>query len=454
MPASTKRRARTRAAASMILTLALAGIATTPAHAESVRAQQWHLDAMGAGEIWKLSTGRGVTVAVIDSGVDAANPDLRGQVLAGKDMAPKEQGDARTDYDGHGTGMAGIIAGTGQRDGGNGAFGLAPGAKILPIRMPDAGWDANRDSKIEAFHQNASEGIRYATDQGAKVINISMGVMRGSPQLNAAVEYALDKGSLVFAAVGNDGTQDLEYPAATPGVVAVGALGQDLKKTRESQYGPQVDVSAPGWDIVHACGGKTGLCKTSGTSDATAIASATAALIWSKHPEWTNNQVLRVILNTISGPTSGNKRNDHVGYGAVRPLRALKTPGDPGPADVYPLPDLAAAASPSPSVQPSTSASPQAGASEKPQSAAPAPAAQEGGTSTGLWIGLGAAAAAALVGGAVAVMATRSRRRRAAASAMPPPPGPYAYPTYGPPQGEGPGQQYPYPGQQGTQQRH
>ena len=98
-------------------------------------------------------------------------------------------------------------------------------------------------------------------------------------------------------------------------------------------------MAAPGDDMVHACGGGTGLCTSHGTSDATALASASAALIWSKHPEWTNNQVLRVMLNTIGGPTDGAKRNDSIGYGIVRPRVALVNPGDPGPADVYPLPD-------------------------------------------------------------------------------------------------------------------
>ena len=155
------------------------------------------------------------------------------------------------------------------------------------------------------------------------------------------MKYALDKGSLVFAAVGNYGNVDneVEYPAATPGVVGVAAVGKDLHKTSESEYGPQVDVAAPGDDMVHACKSGTGLCTSHGTSDATALASASAALIWSKHPEWTNNQVLRVMLNTIGGPTDGAKRNDSIGYGIVRPRVALVNPGDPGPADVYPLPD-------------------------------------------------------------------------------------------------------------------
>ncbi|MEW2635868.1 type VII secretion-associated serine protease mycosin [Streptomyces sp. NPDC048389] len=404
MPASTKRRARTRAVASTLLTMVLAGIAV-PAHADSIRSQQWHLNAMGAEEIWKISTGKGVTVAVIDTGVNAANGDLRGGVLKGKDLAPAESGDEWTDYDGHGTGMAGIIAGAGSSAGGDGAFGLAPGTKILPVRMPEEERLANKAEANEQFNVVAPEAIRYAVDAGAKVINMSMAVDQGSPQLTAAVRYANEKGSLVFAGTGNDGLKQEMYPASTPGVVAVGALGKDLKRAKFSHYGPQVDVAAPGVDILQACHDNE-ICKGEGTSAATAIASATAALIWSKHPEWTNNQVLRVMLNTISGPTSGNKRNDHIGYGALRPLRALMTPGDPGPADQYPLPDFTYQDTKPPSSEPSSPAE----ASAHP-TAAPTASDGDSGTTT-VWIATGIGAV--VVGGAVAALAVRARRRRAA----------------------------------------
>lgn len=431
MRTSNKRVGRPGTLVSAGLGLLLVGIAATPAYAETIRSKQWHLDAMGAEEIWEISEGRGVTIAVIDSGVDDTNPDLLGRILAGKDLAPDEEGDEHSDYDGHGTGMAGLIAGTGDSGGGDGAFGLVPGAKILPVRMPDADWDANRDSKIREFNKSVSVAIRYAADAGAKVINISMGARKGSPQLTDAVKYAINKGSLVFAATGNGAQSDnsLRFPSGTPGVVGVAALGKDLKRTDESQFGPQVDMSAPGEEMVHACGGKTGLCTSHGTSDATAIASATAALIWSKHPKWTNNQVLRVMLNTIGKPTNGEKRNDSIGYGAVRPLRALKTPGDPGPADEFPLPDLAAAASPSPSPEGSQAAG--GGESDKSgKDAAKQPAAvaaSDGGGNGGLWIGVGIGAAL-LVGGAVAVVVVRSRRRAAAPQPLSPAFAPYQQP--------------------------
>ncbi|MFD7617878.1 type VII secretion-associated serine protease mycosin [Streptomyces sp. NPDC059802] len=426
------RRRSTMAAA---LGLLLVGGSAVPAFADSTRSMQWHLDAMRADEMWKTSTGKGIVVAVLDSGVDPANPDLVGQVLKGKNLEPDVAGDEHTDYDGHGTSMAGLIAGTGRSNGGNGAFGLAPGVKILPVRMPDSGVGATQAEGDAKFNRVAPVAIRYAVEHGAKVINISLGAQAGSQALTDAVKYALDKGSLIFAAAGNsgEGANLLEYPVGTPGVVGVGAIGHDSKKTDESQHGPQVDLTAPGIDMVHPCTGGTQLCKTSGTSDATALASASAALIWAKHPDWTNNQVLRVMLNTAGAPTSGAKRNNYVGYGIVRPRIALKTPGDPGPPDVYPLPDLAAAESPSPS--PSAKPSKATGGSadaDKPTAAAPA--LDDSSSNTGLWIGLGVGAVA-LIGVVAAALAIRSRRRNSGSAAVPsayphqpPYPNPYQQP--------------------------
>lgn len=370
---------------------------------------QWHLDAMQAEEMWRVSTGKGVTVAVIDSGVDATHPDLQGQILPGKDFISGGPGDERTDIDGHGTSMAGIIAGTGKMNGGNGAFGLAPGAKILPLRFEDTEATGSRQDQADDYQKPVSEAIRFAADHGAKVINISQGVIHGSPELTSAVKHALDKGSLIFASVGNEGDTDIEFPAATPGVVGVGATGKDAKKIDGSQHGPLVDLAGPGQDIVGPCTSKTRLCKSTGTSDATAIASASAALIWSQHPEWTNNQVLRVMLNTAGGPTDGAKRNDFIGYGAVRPRVALKTPGDPGPADEYPLPDLAAAAPKSPSSQPSKAAAGGAESDKKQPDAETAASSSD--SNTGLWIAI-SAGAVVLVGGATFAV-LRSRRRNA-----------------------------------------
>lgn len=437
-----------------VMALTLLGIGATPAHAESVREQQWHLDAMGADKMWKVSKGEGVVVAVIDSGVDDTIADLRGQVLPGKDFS-RLSGDENNDVDNHGTGMASLIAGTGARGDIEGSFGLAPKAKILPIRLVYNQERLYEKDRVDSFSVGMAKAIRFAADSEAKVINISVGssVDRIGPELEQAVRYALTKNKLIFAAVGNSADSDNkpEYPAATPGVVGVGGLGKKAAWWAKSQTGPQVDLAAPAENIVNACSKGTQLCSGSGTSAATALTSASAALIWSKHPDWTNNQVLRVMLNTAGKPKSGKERTDYLGYGTIRPLRALTTPGDPGPADVYPLPDLAAAeASASPSVSASASAAPAP--SQADSTPPPAAAPSEEGGNTGLWIALGVGAAV-LVGGGVTAAVLRSRRRNTLPPVPPmPPTAPTAppYAPYGAPQ-SGPYQQQqpPGPGQPG-----
>ncbi|WP_327283647.1 type VII secretion-associated serine protease mycosin [Streptomyces sp. NBC_01205] len=388
---------RMRKATSALVGLLLAGVAATPAHGETVRSKQWHLDAMKADDIWKISTGKGVTVAVIDTGV-ARIPELEGRVLPGKNFAaPSYEGDERTDYGHHGTSMAAIIAGNGKGPGGaDSAFGLAPDAKILPLRI-DRGGDGG------PVFKSMIEAIRYAADSDAKILNISIVGDGTSDDLTKVVKYALGKGKLIFAGAGNDGdkSNEIYYPAATPGVVGVAAVDPDGAATKESQHNASVDLSAPGVNIVTGCDGGTGLCNSHGTSDATALTSASAALLWSAHPDWTNNQVLRVLLNTAGKPDDG-PRNDYVGYGVVRPRIAVPTPGDPGPADVFPLPDLAAADAKN-SPAPSTN-------SKKPESSAPNAEAKksEGGSLPWLALGLGACV---LIGGAVTAVLVRRRNR-------------------------------------------
>ncbi|MFV0129686.1 type VII secretion-associated serine protease mycosin [Streptomyces sp. HMX112] len=408
---TSRARAVNSSALAAALGLALLGVAATPAHAESVRDQQWHLDAMKADEAWKISTGRGVTVALIDSGVDDTVPDLRGQVLKGADYSLLS-GDENNDIDNHGTGMAALIAATGARGPGQGAYGLAPGAKILPIRVPYSQERWQQENRVkESFAQSMAKAIRFAADSDARIINISVASRKNGPELAEAVTYALGKNKLVFAGVGNTADSDnaVHYPAATPGVVGVGGVNSKAAWWPKSQTGPQVDVAAPAEGIVKACSGGTQVCKGDGTSNATALTSAFAALLWSKHPEWTNNQVLRVMLNTAGKPKNGATRTDYIGYGTIRPRLALKSPGDPGPAHEYPLPDLAAAAAGRPSPAASRAAGGGAAGEERKPVAA-APVADAGGPGTGLWIGLGVAAAAVL-GAAVAVPALRARRR-------------------------------------------
>ncbi|WP_051723533.1 type VII secretion-associated serine protease mycosin [Streptomyces albus] len=423
------------------LCILIAGGSGTQAIADSPRSDQWHLQAMRADDMWETSKGKGITVAVIDSGVESSLPDLRGQVLPGKDLSGQEGG-AHDDYDGHGTGMAALIAGTGKRADGKATVGLAPESKILPVRIRD-GLKARAGEQREQFSLKVSEAIRYAADSEAEIINISLALpanARQQERLADAVRYALDKGKLIFAGVGNSAERDnpVLYPAATPGVVGVAATDKKGETTEESEYGPQVDLAAPGEDMVAACPGGTEVCITHGTSDATALASASAALIWAKYPEWTANQVLRVMINTASGARSGEERTDSIGYGIVRPRIALKDPGDPGPADVYPITgELESGSSDS-----SGSGAPgERDGDGEPQAAGRAGA---GGGDIALWVGLGLGlGAAAVIGGGVAAAVVVSRRRRGATGAAQPSaavpyqqqyPPVYPYQQPGPPQ--------------------
>ncbi|MCT2591063.1 type VII secretion-associated serine protease mycosin [Streptomyces sp. N2-109] len=415
------------------LSVALVGVAAVPAQAEDARSRQWHLDAMQAEKMWKVSKGEGVTVAVIDSGVDSSVTDLQGQVLKGKDISGRP-GDAHDDYSNHGTGMAALIAATGNAGAERGTYGLAPASKILPLRVADSYRSKNQAEAESVFGKQVGSAIRYAADSKAKIINISLASLGETRELKAAVEYALSKGKLIFAGVGNEGNagNHVMYPAATPGVVGVAEVDEKANGTDESQHGPQVDLAAPGDDMVSACSGGVEVCTSSGTSNATAIASASAALIWAEHPDWTANQVIRVLVNTAGGPKSGKERTDYVGYGAVRPRIALKDPGDPGDPDTNPLPGPYSEknASPSPSKN-AGDKDQQDSKGEDQEKAAPASASDDG-TSTTTWALYGLAAAGVLAA-AIAIPLTRSRRRTAAAQATTAPPGPYLSQPSAPP---------------------
>ncbi|GAA2725713.1 MULTISPECIES: S8 family serine peptidase [Streptomyces] len=370
-------------------------LAAPSAAADGVRSRQWYLDAMQAEDMWKVSRGDGLTVAVVDSGVDTSVEELRGQVLQGADMSDAQNpAGAVSDRDGHGTQMASLIAGTGA---GGGVQGLAPGARILPVKVP--GGLADVTDPLMA------NGIRYAADHGARIINISMAgpASKGHSQIEAAVSYALGKGSLVFAGSGNDGdgVNVPNYPAAAPGAVSVGAIDSTSTVTKWSNSASHVSLAAPGQEIPGRCRESAGFCATGGTSSATALASASAALIWAKHPDWTNNQVLRVMLDTAGKPTTGKIPSPYIGYGIVRPRKViLDGEGDPGPADVNPL---LANAAPTPSSEPKLSAQ-----------GTPRPTAQsssdKGDVST-LWLSIGAGAAVVVAAAVTAIVLVRRRNR-------------------------------------------
>ncbi|MEV7076001.1 type VII secretion-associated serine protease mycosin [Streptomyces sp. NPDC093990] len=314
-----KRTAHTLGA--MALTGALILAAAPTASADQTRRDQWALDALQAESVWKISKGEGVTVAVIDDGVNAEHQDLKGNVLQGKDFIDGDN-DASPGDDDHGTGMASIIAAHGHGAGGaDGVIGLAPEAKILPIRV-----------NLEKASGFADE-IRYAVDHGAEVINISMILSdsryqdSASPDDLAAVSYALAKDVLIVAGAGNDGLgPDLPFPANAAGVVAVGGVDKSGKYWANSNYGPDVMLTAPATRIVTAGAPGNRLRIGDGTSDSTAFVSAAAALLRSKFPDLTAGQVANRLVKTAVLPASAkglSLPDEKYGYGTIRPLAAL-----------------------------------------------------------------------------------------------------------------------------------
>ncbi|WP_328707839.1 S8 family serine peptidase [Streptomyces mesophilus] len=290
---------------------------------------------MHAEEMWKASTGAGIKVAVIDTGVNASTPSLEGQVLKGFD-ASEMKGEATDDYSGHGTTMAELIAGTGE---GGGVKGLAPDAKIIPMRVSNT--EQQNKNKVNAF--DVQDAIRAAADSDAQIISMSFGSDYIQTGQREAVQYAQSKGKLFFAAVGNNAKtgNKKQYPAAFPEVVGVGGIDQNGRAGDYSQHGDVVDLSAPGNDIPGWCD-KTfkSYCDASGTSNSAALASASAALIWSEHPDWTANQVLRVMIESAAQAkgTKAGTVSSYLGHGVIRPnahlSRGVGKPGDP---DINPL---------------------------------------------------------------------------------------------------------------------
>ncbi|MFD9488255.1 S8 family serine peptidase [Streptomyces sp. NPDC059991] len=384
-------------------------VGTAPAAlADDMRSKQWYLDAMDADAMWKVSTGKGITVAVLDSGV-RSEPELAGRVLEGRDFTGS--GGSGKDSDGHGTDMAVTISGSGAS---GGVKGLAPDAKILSVRV------AVKDHEFGGMHRLA-EAIRYTADTDARVINISRAGdypgVKEKQELASAVDYALSKGKLIFAGSGNGGDKGnpVEYPAATPGVVAVGSVGTDGKLSKFSSTGSHVGLAAPGDKIPAHCSDGNGYCEARGTSYATALTSATAALIWSAHPGWTGNQVLRVMMETAGH--NGKVPSQYIGYGTVRPAQVLlKGNGNPGPADVNPL--LAARGAGAGAGTSTTSPSPAdtadkgagGGDQEKPQAGKAADSGSEDKDSAPWTVIAIIAAAAVLIGGAFAAVRVRNKR--------------------------------------------
>ena len=293
--------------------------------ADPSRSQQWALDALDAETAWASSTGTGVTVAVIDSGV-SRHPDLAGKFVRGVDLV--NGGNGRMDSNGHGTHVAGIIAMTANNN--LGGAGLAPGVAIMPVVVADAGGSVRS--------ADSAKGIIWAVDHGADIVNMSYSGSASSVE-QKAIQYAQSKGVVTVAAAGNAyldsrGTlfNPVQYPAAFPGVVGVGAVTRTLRRSSFSEVGRQVDLVAPGGSgafdsprgIFSTYAG-SGYVRMPGTSMAAPYVSGTMALtIERQRALGLQVNPVDVVLGSATD-LGAQGRDDQFGFGLVSPNRALST---------------------------------------------------------------------------------------------------------------------------------
>jgi type VII secretion-associated serine protease mycosin len=324
--ASTTLTANSAPSAVQATATAPAQVAPAPAVVtDGIRTSQWWLNAIHGPGAWKLTKGAHVTVAVLDTGVDGHHPDLTGQVIQGPDYTSGGRALGNKYWGRHGTLMASIISGHGHGSGRDfGVMGVAPQAKILSIRVTWENADPIRKdhAAIALNNDSVAKGIRYAVDHGAGVVNMSLGGGRslydGNPVDEAAVKYALSKNVVLVASMGNDGdgANDRNFPAAYPGIIAVGAVDRNFEPWKGSNHRDYVSVAAPGKDIVGADDLGTHYSAGVGTSPSSAMAAGVAALIRSRYPKLAPDQVKQAIeRGATHRPASG--RNDWVGAGVI-----------------------------------------------------------------------------------------------------------------------------------------
>ena len=274
--------------------------------------QQWGLTAIGAPSVWSITRGAGVTVAVIDSG-SGPHPDLDANMEVGRTIIDSIESAGMRDVsdEGHGTHVAGIIAAA--ADNGVGGAGVAPQARILPIRT--------LEPNGEGTARDVSKAVRFAVDAGAKVINLSLGRKSEYTPLTSAIQYAVDRNVLVVAAAGNYGADSGPvWPAASDLTLAVTAVDRTNNVTSFDQRGDYIDLAAPGTSILSTARNDYEL--QSGTSMAAAFVSGAAALLFAAQPSITAAQV-RDILQRTATDIGSPGRDTTFGYGLVNLVAAF-----------------------------------------------------------------------------------------------------------------------------------
>ncbi len=283
---------------------------------------QWNLNNTGqtggtpdadidAPEAWEITTGTDdIIIAIVDTGVDLNHPDLNAKIVAGYDFVNNDN-NAQDDH-GHGTHVAGIAAA--ETNNATGVAGVSWGAKIMPVKVLDRyGYGTYAD---------VAEGILWAAEHGAKVINLSLGGSSPSNTLRNAVRTAYDDyGCIIAAAAGNGYGNGVDYPAVYTRTIAVAATDDDDLWASFSDYGPEVDVAAPGVD-VYSTYAIDSYGYLDGTSMATPHVAGLAALVWSVNPNLTNDEV-RGIIEDSADDLGTLGRDDYFGEGRINAYQAL-----------------------------------------------------------------------------------------------------------------------------------
>ncbi|MEU4231781.1 S8 family serine peptidase [Nonomuraea sp. NPDC026600] len=312
-------------------------LSAEPALADDVRGgQQPVISTLELNKAWRVSKGAGVTVAVLDSGVDPRHRDLAGSVTVGRDFTEGANPPGVPPRRLHGTYMASLIAGHGHgRQNKLGVIGVAPKARLLSVRviLEDEEPGFREFNTAARFENVVARGIRYAVDRGARVINMSISKELATQEERAAVRYAISKGVVLVAAAGNDGAGEPDetgfapysYPAAFPGVVSVGATDRRLRRATFSNWNSSVLVAAPGVDIMGAGPGDE-YWVGRGTSQATALVSGVAALIKAKYPEMSPPLVAQAMTASATDRPPGGY-DTGTGFGVVNAAKALAEAG-------------------------------------------------------------------------------------------------------------------------------
>ncbi len=276
---------------------------------------QWHLPKIAAPEGWQISTGvETVPIAVIDSGVDGSHPDLGDKLLGGYNFL---NGSTDTsDVLGHGTAVAGTAAAISNNS--IGVAGVAWRNPVMPLVV--------LDSSNYATYSNIASAIIYAVDNGAKVINVSIGGTSSSFTLQYAIDYAWDRGALVFCAAGNSNSSVPNYPAACDRAVAISSTDSSDNRSYFSSYGDWIDLAAPGSSIYTTLRGG-GFGYKSGTSFASPVTAGVAALVWSVNPSLTHEEVLNILRNNADD-LGAQGFDIYFGHGRVNLAASLGAAGE------------------------------------------------------------------------------------------------------------------------------